>query len=424
MAIGTTAALIGGALIGGAGSALSANSQAKAAKKAAKMAQFNPWGTSNLWGGISWDPKSRTANQTLSPWAQGMAGGFQDYASQAMGTDWFNQGQNVMGQGAGDLASAYGAAQGYGMPPEALYQAAMSGMGGYNQGMGNLFGAAMTNPYAQQQMAYGEQFMGAQPGNYDSVMNERLGLLREQAAPFEERATNSLFGRLYGQGRLGSTGGGRDIESFARGLSQADTSRQLDAQNFSEQLYGRDLQAALQQQGMGANLFAGGVGNYLSGLGQAGQLGQAGMQGIQGMLGTGINWNQLGYSRANDRMARAEGMFGFGNQMTGIPGQQAGQYMNLLSGLTGEQAALLQQGQGVGATQAQAGANAGQLYMQGAGQSPFGAFLSGAGSGIMQGALGGGNFFGGGFQAPSATQFANMNQNFGMNLGLPTQISF
>jgi hypothetical protein len=387
------------------------------------MAQFNPWNTGNLWGTTKWNPTTQRIDQSLSPWAQGLAGDFQNYATQASQSPFFGMGQNVMGQGAGDVAGAYGAAQAYGLPPEALYQAAMGGMGQYNQGMSNIFGAAMNNPYAQQQMAIGQQFMGATPQNYDSVMNERLGLLREQAAPFEQRATDSLFGRLYGQGRLGSTGGGRDIEAFARGLGQADTSRALDAQGFAEQLYGRDLQAALQQQGMGANLFSGGVSNYLQGLGQAGNLATMGQQGVSNMLGMGVDWNQLGYSRANDRMARAEGLFGFGNQMSGIPAQQAGTYMNLLSGLTGEQANMVQQGQSAGQVQAQAGANAGQLYMQGAGQSPLGGFLSGFGGGLMSGSFGGFGGGGGSFSM-SPGMFSSMNQSFGRGLNLPTQIQF
>src|SRR5690606_26843836 len=81
--------------------------------------------------------------------------------------------------------------------------------------MSGLFSSAGNNPYALEQMQMGRNLMG---NSYQDVANQQLALMRQQAAPHEERATNSLMQRLFNQGRMGSTGGGRDIEAFARGL--------------------------------------------------------------------------------------------------------------------------------------------------------------------------------------------------------------
>lgn len=64
-------------------------------------------------------------------------------------------------------------------------------------------------------------------GTADQVRGDVLGLLREQAAPFEQRAFSNLQNNQFATGRLGSSGGALQTEAFARGLAQADTDRQL-----------------------------------------------------------------------------------------------------------------------------------------------------------------------------------------------------
>ena len=62
-----------------------------------------------------------------------------------------------------------------------------------------------------------------------AIAQQRLDLLREQARPFEERAFANLQDNLFSTGRLGTTGGSLQTEAFARGLGQADLSRQIAA---------------------------------------------------------------------------------------------------------------------------------------------------------------------------------------------------
>lgn len=381
---GITSLVVAGALAAG-GAAASASAERGAAKKAAARSRFDMPDASNLWGNMSYDWKKNDLTYNPSEFSTGATRAFQGAAQDWMGSPLGDVGKYLMEGSAGGMGGLYDAAQAYGLPPEALYSGVMGQLGGYQQGMGNLFGAAMYNPYAQEQMAMGRGLLGQ---DYSGVYNDRLGLLREQAAPFEERATNSLFNRLYGQGRLGSTGGGRDIEAFARGLGQADTSRQLDAMGFAEQLYGRD-------QAVGANLFSGGVGNYLSGLGQAGQLATAGSNMANNMYNLGVNWNELGYSRANDRMNRASSLFGFGQGVASAPATNAAQYLNLLSGISGEQANQIQLMSNLAAQRSAANAQSGQLYMQGGQASPLGAGLSAFGNAMMMGGGGMGGMFGG-----------------------------
>jgi hypothetical protein len=361
---------------------MSKRSADKASSRAAKAAEFNPYNTNNLFGNVQFDQRTGNINQNLTPWAGNYASGLQDFIGSQMGR-YTAPAMAFQQQGIGDIGGAYGALNQFGMPDQ-IAQQTLAGQQGLAGGMAGLFGQAMNNPYAMEQMQYGRNLLGSQAQSYDQVAADRLGLLREQAAPFEQRATDSLFGRMFSQGRMGSTGGGRDIESFARGLGQADTSRQLESQTFAEQLYGRDLNAALQRQGMGANMFGAGVGNYLQGLQGAGQLGGMAFDALGSTLGTATGYNQLGYSRAADRMARAEGLFGFGQQLEGAGLTAAQPALNQLGFLTGQQNQMLQQGMDAGGRQAAAGAQQAQ-YLNQTGASPFGGFLQGIGGGMMTG---------------------------------------
>jgi len=78
------------------------------------------------------------------------------------------------------------------------------------------------------------------------LADERLGILREQAQPQEQRAFNRLQDQLFASGRSGTTGGGIQTEAFARGLGQADLSRQLAAFDFA-----RGIQQDASQRALG-----------------------------------------------------------------------------------------------------------------------------------------------------------------------------
>lgn len=366
---------VAGAGIGLVGSLIGGKSQPKSSSQ-----PFMPYQTSNLWGGVSIDYKNKNATQWLSDFAQRMAGEGEQGALDSFGYAFQNRqlGQNYQQAAQRDYGSAYSNLNNFGLPPAALYGNTMQQLGQYGNLFGNLAQQAGNNPYALQQMQLGQGFMGATPKNYDAVAAERLGLLREGAAPFEERAFDSLQNRMFSQGRMGSTGGGRDLEAFGRGLAQADNSRQIDAMNFAEQLYGRDQQYAAQQQSLGANLFAGGVDNWMSGLNNAGNLGRLGMETAGTQYDLGLNWNNLGYSRANDRMARAAQMFGFGNTVQVQPTANANEYLKLLSAITGEQGNMMNSSAALG--------GGGQTTTPGntTGQS-VGSFLGGLGQGMMTG---------------------------------------
>lgn len=205
-------------------------------------------------------------------------------------------------------------------------------------------------PLAGQQAARGGDFtqrgLGLLGNSYGDVAQNQLNLMREYAQPFEERAYNSLQQRLFNQGRLGSTGGGRDVEAFARGLSQADTTRQLQAQQFAEGLRQNDQRVGLGllNQGQGATNSAGAL------LGQGANVNQAGastqFQGIG-------NENQ----RVRARLADAQAIFGFGQNTQQQQNQTATQGINNMLGLTAEQRAMIGLGGNIGGQQAYAGAN-------------------------------------------------------------------
>lgn len=450
-----------GASLGG--SLMQSNAVKSAARSAADASKFSPYSTANLFGSAMWDPSTNTLIQGLSPFSQQLTGALQQQALGTLNSPISQLGLPTQAGAYNDLMGAYTTANGMQMD-QGLYD---SIMGGYGNAVGfspqsvsaqmlglapsvgaqaafapnsaglnlsNLFNQMGNSPYALEQMQRGRNLLG---NNYDQLAANQLGLMRQQAAPQEERATNSLMQRLFNQGRLGSTGGGRDIAAFAEGLSNADTQRQLSAQDFARGLYQQD-------QNLGANLFSGGAGLQQQGLGLAGQLGSninsqtlardqynlgagqfnsslglqaalanqgaqtsydlanqslglnaamanqsAGLSansqllsalGAMGNFGTG--WQNTSYNRANDAIARAEGMFGFGNQLSQQGVTNSSNYLNLLSGIAQQQNALAQLGITSGGAQAQAGANQGQFLTSAAG-SPFGSFFSGLGNAYL-----------------------------------------
>jgi hypothetical protein len=243
-----------------------------------------------------------------------------------------------------------------------------------NQGMNVLGGNAPGMGQALSMFGLGQQLAGQ---TYDDVYAQRLGLLREQAAPFEERALNSFQQRQYNMGRMGSTGGGRDVEAFARGLGQADTTRQLDAMNLAESLYGRNLAAGQGFMGTGLQGIFSGYGAGTNMLGAAGQFGCLCGNTTHSMFGANQGFNALVNARAQQRMANASQLFGFGQNLnqnimeTGL-GLNAAQ-RNIVN-------SLIQQGQlGVAA------AGGGQATTPGnAGQSALGGLLQGFGTAAIQ----------------------------------------
>ena len=257
-----------------------------------------------------------------------------------------------------------------------------AGMFGGNQMMaGLLSGRAPGLGNAQEMYRYGRDRLN---NDYNSVYQDRLGLLREQAAPFEERAQNSFMNKLFSMGQLGadSTAGNRSTEAFARGLGQADTTRQLDAMNLSEALYGRDLAAGQNLMGQGTQgimqAYGQGVNNISNLYGIAG----TGAQGYGNTMGNMFDartaYEALTNERAQRRMRNASEMFGFGQQGMYDAYAQANNLQNMGFGIYDQlqqQADLSSTAAGVGASNS---AIPGSQWQQAAG-----GLLSGIGGGMM-----------------------------------------
>lgn len=240
---------------------------------------------------------------------------------------------------------------------------------------------------AQQGLATAGQIPGFDPaaifGNldqtYDKAYGNTLSALREQARPEEERAMAGLTDNLFATGRLGSTGGALQTEAFARGLGQADLSRQLAAGN----------EARLAQQNQ-FSLGAGGMNlqDQLlnSAFGRFGQTSQLAADLNQARFARSMYGNETQYNRAQN-------MLGTQINLAGLPASlQAAQLGNVntaLQGQSGIQSQLLQMFQ-ASLAQEQAAANArigsGSNMAQIVGSPSFGA--AGQGNAAMWSQLG------------------------------------
>jgi hypothetical protein len=132
-------------------------------------------------------------------------------------------------------------------------------------GAGQAFGNASQDLFNQQQNPFQEGFQNslfgqsqdsfnAIPGTQEGARAQQLDLLRQEAAPFEERAFSGLQNNLFSTGRLGTTGGGLQTEAFARGLGQADLSRQITAGNEGRAAQNSQLNLAQGQLGAGSGI--------------------------------------------------------------------------------------------------------------------------------------------------------------------------
>ena len=281
--------------------------------------QFNPASTyayQGLLGGLA--GQSAGYGSAMG----GLAGAYGGLANQFGG---LAQQYNPLSQQLGGIGQQYGALGG----ATGMLGGQFGNMAGLaqQQAMQAAMGGPVGGGMAQDMYGRGQQLLGSSPQSYQDVFNQRLGLLRQQAAPQEERAQNSFLNRLYSMGQLGpnSTAGNRLAEGFATGLSQADTTRQLDAMNLSEALYGRDLSASLQNRGIGAGLMQGGLGGLQAGAGLQGQLGQGWMG-----LGGNLLGNQMGaYGQMGNFLGAQQGIVGQQGDFLGAQGGMLGQMGNM-----------------------------------------------------------------------------------------------
>lgn len=215
----------------------------------------NPWGGGAFWGGAKPERSLPQYGGDAGPFGSfvGGTGALQDALGQAFGV-------------------ATGSGGGMGFTPEAIpgqdIMLDPGNLGPLRQGLvggSELFGLGALSQ------------LGLATQDPSQLAAERLGLLRQEAQPFENRAFNRLQDSLFASGRIGTTGGGIQTEAFARGLGQADLARQRQAFDF-----GRSLQDDATRRASSLNQIG------LSQLGGATGIDQLGLQQFQAALNAAI----------------------------------------------------------------------------------------------------------------------------------------
>jgi hypothetical protein len=226
--------------------------------------------------------------------------------------------------------------------------------------------------------------LGALGQTYDQAYSNTRNTLREQARPEEARAMAGLTDNLFATGRLGSSGGALQTEAFARGLGQADLSRQLAATTQAQQAQQNALGIAQGSSAIANNNLST-LQNAMTGMFGAGDslLNSAYSRfGNTAQLAADLNQARFARSMYGNETAytRAQNMLGTQINLAGLPASlQAAQLGNVnaaLSGQAGIQSQLLQLfGAGLSAEQAAANARigAGSNMAQIVGNPSFGA---------------------------------------------------
>lgn len=328
--------------VGAAGSAYSsyrgARAQENAQRDAQSMAQqgaLNNFGFSNGLGSGSFDVNTGQLTTQLGDRLQGQQGLFDTFGQlfgSQVGQDFTSGLNNTLG-----LQSLVAGAN-----PQAnqgLFAALQQGLGGglgiAQQGLSQAASGIAPGLRNQVLGLAGQQF--ADIGNGQQAADNQLALLRQQAQPFEERAFSSLQDSLFSTGRLGSTGGALQTEAFARGLGQADLSRQLAAsqEGRAYQQNAANLGQGLAQTGFNeASLSGSLLNNAFSNFGNLAQLSgnleqsrfgqtQSSQQNAFSQLGQ-LFQNQMGasafgQSSQGQALQNALAAFGAGNAVEGIP---------------------------------------------------------------------------------------------------------
>jgi len=227
--------------------------------------------------------------------------------------------------------------------------------------------------YGQRLLA-GDQTQKAQElfdKDYSQLVDERLGNLRESAAPYEERQFNSLQNKLFSQGRLGSTGGARMMGELFREQNQADMARQETAYGMADTLRGQNFQT-------GTNLY-GSAGTAMQG---AGNLGLGAQQNVLGQYGTAGNLlgttgklaadnfnayltgTQAENDRGSQRLENLTKLFGFGGDAVSDAVDTQNKMVDQQTAFLNMQNAPLEMGGNFGGRAASAGGVQGNFMTQ------------------------------------------------------------
>lgn len=402
---------LAGAAVGGiasiAGGMLSGNAEKDAMEAAAQAAQFNPYNVRGAGGSASFDngalslqldPQLAAIRNQLA----GVSGGnlsaldpqaLQNLIRGGLGAQFGAlpqvgaETQGFLDQSrAGDqaLMGLFGQYQGQVNP---LAQGAASLMPAGQQAVAGAFGPGVADPLAQFAAQQGAGLLGQ---DFSGLQQSELARMRAQALPSQERAVDSALTNLFTSGRLGTTGGANQMGRLAEAQNQQD----LGFQGASTQTAQNMLNSA---RATGTNLLGMGQQGLLSGMGQniarAGTLGGLGLQGAGqagnlygGLFNAGGNLYSNLDSRAQQRIAGAQNLFGFGNQITQQGFNQSTNSLQNIGALDAQLRALGGLGGNLGSAAASAGANQAN-YLSQTGTSPFGAGLMGLGGSVFSSAL-------------------------------------
>ena len=283
-------------------------------------------------GSATFDPRSGQISSTIDPRLEAFRGNLTGGLAQSGGLP-IGMGQQL-----------FGGVQGVGQDVA--------------QGLGNL-GIAGTNPFDPNrgiQRALRGSALGRISGLEQDIgarADERLGLLREQARPFEQQAAGQLNQQLFGTGQGAVTGsadlalgGGRLAQAFGRGLGQADVGRQIAARDFA--LSERDQESALLQQAVGL-----GSGLQAQNFGQGLQAGQFNQNLLQNIFGIQQGVGQFGLQAGQFQQGAQQSAI---NQLGSLQGNQLALFnaalqsevarSNAQLGVAGQQGSVAQQQQG------------------------------------------------------------------------------
>lgn len=434
------------AIIGLIGAKKQADAQKQASQTAANASAYRPYDTNAPGGSVDFGPDQQVSasfsqgNQDIYGQLQGLVGGLLGGQSSTSG---FQDFANSLGNGG--IQGLFGNALSQsGQTPDMQYLSSLSqlgGLSGQNQSaLGGTINSLGQNPYGDISSSFmnqGQSLLGQGTGlqgnamnfaspfinqaqglagqDQSSLINNNLNLLRQQAAPQEQSQFTNLQDTLFGQGRLGAgangpgmNGANPEMQALFNSFGQNDLNRQIASNQLGLQAQQQNLSSAnflgnlgLNYGGLanqtGSNLNSAGqgflgLGTQLSGMGDSRMLGLLGQ--IPGLINGGSNLATQGYntasnysdllnSRAQQGLSNASGLFGMGNSL----GQQ--DFGNALNALTGTQNMdaslrnLINLGGTLGQQGANAGANQAQAYLANSG-SPLGAFMSGAGQGLLQ----------------------------------------
>ena len=404
---------IGGGLISGSKAADAAKGQAEALRaageRASAMAQFKPQGMTTAFGTSAFTPEGQ-GSYTLSPELKAIqsrlfnqAGAYDPTQLAQMAQPLYGGASSLFGLGQQILPSGYNTA------PSAQSQALSDR---YYQAAQGLMPSSYTSSASPEAMAYADQLRQSGQGYLAQSPQEAAAkYVADQQAllqPSRQADVSRLQATNYarGTGGLGvNTGtGGGPSNPLAQALfnAQAQQDRQIAAAG--------DV-AGQQRQALGLNMVGQGLTtqqqaevtsrqNLLQNLGLSLDFGQAG-------YATGTSAENLARARSAEDIRLGAGLFGTGGALLGqVPELTSAGYSPLQTqlGLLSSTESLGQQpfnlSTGLAGQYAQAGARAGELYLdpqkaaanaysQYQGYSPMGSALSGLGSSMS----GSGNWF-------------------------------